>query len=153
AVADYDRDGWPDLLVTGWGRLALYHNVPVDERDPARGRKFVEVSDKAGLPRGLWTTSAAWGDLDGDGWPALYLCQYVDWALPHNHPTDCSYDGRTRDVCPPRKFRPLPHKLFHNDHGTFTDVSKEAGLRPDGRGLGVLLVDVNGDGRPDVYVA
>jgi hypothetical protein len=154
AVADYDRDGWPDLLVTGWGRLALYHNVPVDERDPSRGRKFVEVSATAGLPTGLWTTSAAWGDLNGDGWPDLYLCQYVDWSLPHNHPTDCSYDGLTRDVCPPRKFRPLPHKLFHNNQGrTFTDVSREAGLRPDGRGLGVLLVDVNGDGRPDVYVA
>ncbi len=154
AVADYDRDGWPDLLVTGWGRLALYHNVPTDARDPARGRKFVEVSDKAGLPRGLWTTSAAWGDLDGDGWPELYLCQYVDWSLPHNHPEDCSYDGRTRDVCPPRKFRPLPHRLLRNNRdGTFTDISKEAGLREDGRGLGVLLVDVNGDGRPDVYVA
>jgi hypothetical protein len=154
AAADYDGDGWPDLLVTGWGRVALYHNVAVDERDPTRGRRFVEVSDHAGLPRGLWTTSAAWGDLDGDGRPDLYLCQYVDWSLPHNHPTDCSYDGRTRDVCPPRRFRPLPHKLFRNNgDGTFTDVSKEAGLREDGRGLGVLLVDVNGDGRTDVYVA
>src|SRR6516165_9246254 len=44
AVADYDNDGWPDLLVTGWGRVALFRNVPVDARDPSRGRKFADVS-------------------------------------------------------------------------------------------------------------
>src|SRR5262249_13590622 len=38
AVADYDRDGWPDLLVTGWRGVALFHNVPVDPNDPAKGR-------------------------------------------------------------------------------------------------------------------
>ena len=59
-----------------------------------------------------------------------------------------------RDVCPPKKFNALPHRLYRNNRdGTFTDVSKEAGLRPDGKGLGVLLVDVDGDGRPDVYSA
>ena len=65
AVCDYDRDGWPDLLVTGWEGLALFHNEPVDPNDPSRGRKFVEVADQAGLPQGLWTTGAGWGDLDG----------------------------------------------------------------------------------------
>jgi hypothetical protein len=154
AVADFDCDGWPDLLVTGWGRLALYHNVAADPKDPSKGRKLVEVSDQAHLPTGLWTTSAAWGDLDGDGFPDLYVCQYVDWSLAHNHPTDCSYDGRVRDVCPPKKFKGLPHKLFRNNRdGTFSDVSRDAGLRSDGRGLGVVLLDVNGDGRADVYVA
>src|SRR2546430_10359457 len=28
AACDYDNDGWPDLLVTGWGRVVLYHNEP-----------------------------------------------------------------------------------------------------------------------------
>jgi hypothetical protein len=137
AVADYDRDGWPDVLITGWGRMALLHNEPVDPKDPAKGRKLVDVTKKVGLPEGLWTTSAAWGDLDGDGYPDLYVCQYVDWNW-QNHPTDCHYDGHTRDVCPPKKFTGLPHKLFRNpgaarwkgtsDQG-FTDVSKEAGIR------------------------
>jgi hypothetical protein len=214
AVTDYDNDGWPDLLVTGWQHMALYHNEPVDPNDPSKGRHFVEKTQEAGLPPGLWTTSAAWADFDGDGFPDLYVCQYVNWSLANN-PT-CNYDGKTRDVCPPKNFTALPHKVFHNNgNGTFTDVSNEAGLRmprdekdyqaltwlrdlaeqeakassskdeleklknpnygghyieqlkradvgtdPEkdkgkdfGKGLGVLAVDLNGDGKPDVYVA
>src|SRR5262249_43040557 len=63
AVADYDNDGWPDLLVTGWGRLALLHNEP----DGRGGRRFRDVTRPAGLTDTRWSTSAAWGDLDGDG--------------------------------------------------------------------------------------
>jgi hypothetical protein len=152
AVADYDRDGWPDLLVTGWGRVALFHNEP----DGKGGRRFVDVSSRAGLDRGItWATSAAWADLDGDGWPDLYVCQYVNWSW-HNNPR-CNYDGKTPDVCPPKRFDGLPHKVYRNNRdGTFTDVSTEAGLQGGGKGskgLGVLAVDVNGDGKPDLYVA
>jgi hypothetical protein len=133
------------------------------------------------LPNSLWTTSAAWADFDGDGFPDLYVCQYVDWAFA-NHPR-CTYDTRTLDVCPPKQFRALPHKVFHNNgDGTFTDVSNEAGLRMPrkdadydklthlrpseldilkradatgeyGKGLGVIAADLNGDGKPDLYVA
>src|SRR5262249_25254179 len=70
AVADIDRDGWPDLLVTGWGQVALFRNVPVDPNDPKKGRRFEDVTAKVGLDRGItWATSAAFADLDGDGWP------------------------------------------------------------------------------------
>ncbi len=162
AVADYDRDGWPDLLVTGWGRMALYHNVP----DGKGGRRFEEVTKQAGLmTEKLWTTSAAWADLDGDGYPDLFVCQYVNWSLEHNNPKCKGYTSDVdRDVCPPKQFTGLPHKLYRNNgNGTFTDVSKEAKLRPftgekdkdseNGKGLGVVIVDVNGDGKPDIYVA
>jgi hypothetical protein len=154
AVGDFDNDGWPDLLVTGWGRLALFHNEPVDPADPGKGRRFVDVTERAGLPAGLWTTGAAWGDLDGDGLPDLYLCQYVDWSFERNHPTDClALGGRERDVCAPNRFAGLAHKLLRNrGDGTFEDVSQAAGIKP-GRGLGVLFIDINGDGKPDVYVA
>ena len=157
AVADYDRDGWPDLLVTGWGRLALFRNVPADPRDPARGRRFEDVTAEAGLDQGLtWATSAAFGDLDGDGYPDLYVCQYVNWSFANN-PT-CAYDGTVPDVCPPRDFDGLPHRVYRNTGtGKFVDVSTEAGLVAAGhdssKGLGVLFVDVDGDGKPDVYVA
>jgi hypothetical protein len=157
AVADYDRDGWPDLLVTGWGAVALFRNVPVDPANPARGRCFQDVTVAAGLDHGItWATSAAFGDLDGDGYPDLYICQYVDWSWQNN--PACNYDGKTPDVCPPKNFSGLTHKLYLNDgKGAFHDVSNEAKLSPGGpnasKGLGVLMVDVDGDGKPDIYVA
>ena len=180
AVADYNRDGWPDLLVTGYGRLALFRNDAV----PDGGRRFIEVTREAGLLGGhFWSTSAAWGDLDGDGWPELYVCQYVDWSM-NNNPT-CEGYSRTvpRDICSPKQFESLPHALYRNNrNGTFTNVTKAAGLHTErtprdydeltflsekarkrlresdherdfGKGLGVLILDVNGDGKPDIYVA
>ena len=151
AVADYDRDGWPDLLVSGWGRIALFHN----EADGKGGRRFADVSARAGLDRGVtWATSAGFADLDGDGWSDLYVCQYVDWSFA-NHP-DCNYDGKTPDVCPPKRFKGLPAKLYRNSgKGTFVDVSDGAGLNlgAGSKSLGVVIADFNQDGKPDVYVA
>jgi hypothetical protein len=156
AVADYDCDGWPDLLVTGYGRVALYHN----ESDGQGGRRFAEVTAQAGLDDHLWSTSAAWGDLDGDGYPDLYICHYVDWSPTGKDPVCHGFDGKTRDICPPARFEALPHHVYRNQgDGTFRDVSREAGLRLEhphqeyGKGLGVLFVDVDGDGKPEVYVA
>jgi hypothetical protein len=148
AVADFDRDGRPDLLVTGWGRVALFRNVD--------GKRFEDVTAKAGLDQGItWGVSAAWADLDGDGYPDLYICQYVDWSWK-NHPL-CSFNGKQRDLCTPLSFSGLTHKVFRNNgDGTFTDVSATCGLVKGGqqasKGLGVLAADIDGDGKPDLYV-
>jgi hypothetical protein len=152
AVADYDCDGWPDLLVTGYGQVALFHNVS----DGKSGRRFVEVTQKAGLHDGLWSTSAAWADLDGDGYPDLYVCHYLDWSLANN--PHCPGDNVKvpRDICPPKNFQGQPPSLYRNNrNGTFSEVSREAGLRLETKGanmaLGVIAVDVDDDGRPDIY--
>ena len=172
AVADYDLDGFPDLLVTGYGRVTLWHNEP----DGRGGRRFVDVTEKAGLlgPNSalrsvesnqpgehFWSTSAAWGDLDGDGYPDLYLCQYVNWSFAKNHPPCNGYTVKVpHDVCPPKTFDSVPHALWRNrGDGTFENVTAAAGLRVRredkdyGKGLGVLFVDVDGDQKPDIYVA
>lgn len=144
AVADYDRDGRPDLLVTGYGRVALFRND---------GGRFVDVTARVGLVDTSWATSAGWGDLDGDGYPDLYVCHYVDWSWTNNPTCKGQLAGVTRDVCAPQKFKPLVHALFRNDRGQrFTDETKAQNFKPDGCGLGVLLADVNADGKPDIYV-
>ena len=149
AVADYDRDGWPDFIVTGYGRIALFHNEP----DPRGGRKFVDVSASVGLKDDSWSTSAGWADIDGDGFPDLYVCHYCDWSWSNNPTCTGQRPGVVRDVCPPQKFKPLVHALFKNDGGKrFRDVSAEHGFKANGCGLGVVLADVNDDRRPDIYV-
>lgn len=161
AVTDYDRDGHPDLLITGYGGVMLLRNVA----DGKGGRKFADATKEAGLREGalgkhFWATSAAFADFDGDGFPDLYVCQYVDWSWENNPRCGGYGPGVDRDVCPPKQYKAVPHALYRNDgKGRFVDVSRAAGLRMErkdedyGKGLGVVAVDVNGDGLPDLYVA
>ncbi|MBX3397845.1 MAG: CRTAC1 family protein [Gemmataceae bacterium] len=158
ACFDYDNDGFTDILVTGYNRLILLHN----EADGTGGRKFFDATPKSGLNEQLWSTSAAWGDLDGDGFADLYVAHYGNWGFggtgpdgkPYRHPEDCTYDGKTRDVCQPKRFEALPHSVYKNNgNGTFTDMSKLFIAKNGGKGIGVVIADLNADGKPDVYVA
>lgn len=149
AIADYDRDGWPDILLTGYGRQSLFHNVP----KPGGGRMFVDVADAVGLRDASWTTGAAFTDLDGDGFPDLYVCRYTDWSFQNHPPCAGQVPEAPRDICPPHRFRPLRHALYRNEGGKrFRDTAEERGLKPESYGLGVVSADLNDDGRPDLYV-
>ncbi len=147
SVGDYDNDGRPDVFITRFGSYLLLHN---------RGNGiFEDATDRAGLggPRD-WPTSSAFADLDGDGDLDLYVCHYLEWDS--KNPPACrdprAPDGRVS--CLPLNFRALPDHLFRNDGGRFVDVTRAAGIDdPDGRGLGVVAADFDGDGRIDLLVA
>ncbi len=145
AVGDFDGDGRDDLFVTGWRDQRLYRNL-------GNGR-FQDVTEPAGLASKLWSTSAAFADLDADGDLDLFVTTYVDFD-PNDAPFCASPDGK-RDYCGPEEFAAQPDRLYRNNgDGSFTDVSKSGGIEgPDGRGLGVLVADLTGDRRLDVFVA
>ncbi|MCI0361625.1 MAG: CRTAC1 family protein [Planctomycetaceae bacterium] len=154
AAADYDRDGWPDFAVTGYGRLALFHNTD----DGQGGRKFEEVAQPAGIdgPHDdpLWGASAAWGDIDGNGYADLFVCHYTDWSFANDPICPKAGTPHGRDVCPPQRFQPQRGSLFlSNGDGTFHDATQQQSLRAEGCGLGAVIVDVDGNSQPDIYVA
>lgn len=145
ATGDYDNDGHLDLLVTTYGRCLLYRNMG--------DGTFAEVGAQAGLTReGFWT-SAAFFDYDRDGDLDLIVCNYIRY-----HPGDdiaCGTSAERRDYCPPGFFPPTQSALYRNNgDGTFTDVTRQAGLTsPFNKALGVVVADFDLDGDPDIYLA
>lgn len=151
AVGDYDNDGWPDLYITCLGNNVLYHNNG--------DGTFTDVTAKAGVGVGSWSMGASFGDYDGDGFVDLMVTNYVDFHLNDlpvfGNAPNCKYRG-IEVQCGPRGLKGAPDNLFHNNgDGTFTDVSKKAGVSdPDGYyGLTTIWADFNNTGRPDIYVA
>jgi hypothetical protein len=151
AVGDYNNDGWPDLLVTCLGGVVLYRNNG--------DGTFTEVTKQAGLTDTQFATGAAFGDYDGDGWVDLFISHYVDFRLDDlpkfGSSKTCQYHGLAVQ-CGPRGLKGAGDLLFHNNgDGTFTDVSKMAGVDdPHGYyGLGAVWSDFNNDGLLDLFVA
>lgn len=140
-AADYDNDGFVDLLVTGYGKTLLYHN-------DGKGH-FDDVTEKAGIKVDGWAISSTWVDYDKDGCTDLFVGRYVKFDPTYrayyaadNYPGPLDYEGTT-------------NKLFHNNcNGTFTDVSEKSGISAFvGRTMGVTAADYDGDGWDDIYVA
>jgi enediyne biosynthesis protein E4 len=146
AIADYDNDGYQDILVTAYGRCSLYHNNG--------NGTFTDVTDKAGLAAPGWTTSAVWFDYDNDGKLDLFLCSFVQFSPKSDVFCGDNKLGK-RFYCIPRVFKPTPSLLFHNNgDGTFKEVSEGTPIaRAMGKALGVVATDINNDGLPDLFVA
>lgn len=145
AVADYDRDGRPDLFVTCFGQCQLFRNTGDGQ--------FREVAVAAGIATHGWCTAAAWGDVDHDGWPDLYVAAYLDWKPDPRE--FCGDKARNeRDVCMPSTYPAAQDRLFRNRRdGTFEEITQRAGLNNLGRGMGIVALDLNQDGWLDFYVA
>jgi hypothetical protein len=146
AIADYDNDGYQDILVTAYGRCTLYRNNG--------DGTFTDVTEKAGVAAPGWTTSAVWFDYDNDGKLDLFLCSFVEFSLANNVFCGDNKLGK-RFYCIPRVFKPTPSVLFHNNgDGTFTEVSPGTDIqRARGKALGVVATDINNDGLLDLFVA
>jgi hypothetical protein len=152
SIGDYDNDGWPDLLVTCFGGIVLYHNN--------HDGTFSNVTTQAGLGKDSgWSTGAAFGDYDGDGWVDLFVAHYVDLDLKDlpefGSKQTCQYHGIAVQ-CGPRGLKGSPDALYHNNgNGTFTEVSKAAGVDDAQKFFGLTAVwcDFNNDGRLDLFVA
>ena len=134
APADYDNDGDVDVLVLrgAWlGRHGRWPNSLL--RNDGQGR-FEDVTQEVGLLSFHPTQTAAWGDVDNDGWLDLFIGN--ESAPSERHPSE----------------------LFRNlgaDGGgaRFVDLAAEAGVEVQGFVKGVAWGDIDNDGWLDLYVS
>lgn len=127
SFADYDNDGWKDLIVVTWGTDHLFHNE--------NGNGFVDVTSQAGIKDEYNSKTASWGDFDNDGYLDLYI---ANWS------------------CYPKCGRPMdadPDSLFHNNgDGTFSNVSDYLSGATTGAGFVASFTDIDNDGDLDIYL-
>jgi len=152
AVGDYNNDGWPDLVVTCFGGVVLYRNNG--------NGTFTNATKEAGVAGDtMWAMGAAFGDYDGDGFQDLFVSHYAAFDL-HDLPAfgsmvNCMYHT-IKVQCGPAGLKGSPDNLYHNNgDGTFTDVSKQAGVDDPKNLLGLTAVwsDFDNDGKLELFVA
>jgi len=153
-VGDYNNDGWNDLFVSYYGENALFRNNG--------NGTFTDVTVKAGLgqvgPRPRWGSGCAFLDYDRDGNLDLFVANYIDFDMktaPLPEAAGCAYKG-IQVACGPPGLEGGKNLLYHNNgDGTFTDVSKKAGMGETigTYALSVQVADLDNDGWPDIYVA
>lgn len=131
---DYDVDGWTDLLVLGFGYYRLFRNLD--------GEGFEDVTQAAGLTYPGRGTGAASIDFNHDGYPDLFIANF-------------SYTSPTLDGCDGNGHCDGSNRVYiNNGDGTFDDVSEIVLGQPAPAHESFMGVwsDLDGDGRPDLYI-
>ena len=149
AAADLDGDRLVELFVTCSDRNRLLHNLG--------NLQFADIGAAAGVagPGGL-STGAAFADADGDGDLDLYVARWVVVPRGEDRILGALFGRRSRlPLFTPQMYRPDSNRLYLNDGSlVFRDATDRAGVAdPNGRGLGVLFTDFDGDGLADLFVA
>ncbi len=149
-MVDINHDGFLDIYVSVSGPGGESKGVEranllfINNGDGT----FTEAAAKYGIADTGYTTHAVFLDYDGDG--------DLDLFLLNNSPKDFARGAADTHPLGVREVSPASWNTLYrnNGDGTFTDVSQQAGiLRQIGYGLGVVVADVNRDGRPDIYVS
>jgi hypothetical protein len=149
AIADVNGDGRLDIYLSkaGKGEPATRANeLWINQgRDGEGVPTFEEMARQYGVADEGWTTQSAFLDFDGDG--------DLDLFVVNNSPRPANSFGLRDTREAPSEYG--GGRLYRNDGEHFTDVTTAAGIRTTEMafGLGVVVSDVNGDGRPDIYVA
>jgi thioredoxin-like negative regulator of GroEL len=143
-IGDIDNDGWPDIYVCNIGPNRLYRNNG--------DGTFADVTQASQTAGNHWSSGAAFGDFNQDGMPDLYVVNYL--AGPDVYERACEDEGRPVQ-CGPTLFEAEQDRLYINrGDGSFEDVTESSGIvAPDGKGLGIVVGDLSGSGRLDVFVA
>jgi len=151
-AGDYDGDGDPDLYITAVGNNRLLRNDDGVFRDVTAAAGVTGNGERSGAPP-AWSTSAAWVDVNRDGWLDLFVCNYVQWTPETDLFT--TLDGVNKSYATPEQYQGESCRLYRNHGGRrFSDATREAGLlNHDGKSLGIAVADFNGDLWPDLVVA
>ena len=143
-AADLNGDGYTDLLITtAAGAVLLWNNGD---------GTFSQGTHAAGInPRYDWYAGAAVADVNGDGRPDIFIAGYTNMA----HPITTSVAGFPTNFEGVRDLLYLNEGNAANGRAHFKEVGVEAGIESSrfSHGLGATFTDLNGDGRPDLYVA
>ena len=146
AAGDYDNDGWIDLYLPGFERGQMFRNNG--------DGTFAEVSAATGTSSpSTWGVSAAFVDVDHDGWLDLFVGNYLEYTLAGHLP--CVNFRSQPDYCAPSRYTAQQNRFYRNRRdGTFEDATAAAGFvevaRPT---LGITSADFNGDGWIDLFIA
>ena len=146
AAGDIDNDGWIDLYLTGFRRNQMFRNNG--------DGTFSDVSRQTGTDSPTtWGVSAAFVDVDRDGWLDLFVGNYLTYSLETH--LRCFMESGQEDYCAPGRYTPQQARFYRNrGGGKFVDATAAAGMARDfGPALGVSTADFNGDGWIDIFVA